>query len=278
MEPVNWELHRVRLGTMRLRNELFVIGVTLLLCSGAAAEDGLRTFRAWEAFPVGAWKEVRVTKQSLKADGSVASTSVAETRTTLAGIDERGVTLHIDVTVEVENKRLPSSHQEVWYGFNGESRGQSVTIERLTQEAVEVDGERLSARVYRLGTQESGLRRESRVQVVERFPYVLEKRSSLIDVRGDAVTELETLVANVLSLDLPHEVGGELTDSCHVKTVLQTRDARIHTVEVFCANVPGWVVAHWSKRLDAQGRMLERSTLELMDFGFGEVPPRDESR
>jgi hypothetical protein len=39
------------------------------------------------------------------------------------------------------------------------------------------------------------------------------------------------------------------------------------TVEVFCIDVPGGVVAHTSRETDERGRLVRRSTLELLDFG-----------
>lgn len=260
------ELPRVK----PLRWSILGIAAVALLSSVGEADEPVHTFRAWDSFAVGAWKRVRIVKQSFDAAGGAGATSAAEARTTLLAIDSQGVTLRLDVTVELGRQRLPTSSQEVWYGFNGESRGQELEIELQGTEVLEIDSEHRRAQLYQLTSSENGRRRETRVHLAETFPFLLRKRSSLVETRDETSSELESLRFDVVALNMPFDVHGELRSSCHVQTVLRRAGERTHTVEVYCEDVPGWVIAHWSKRLDADGHLVEQSTLELLDYARGE--------
>ena len=85
---------------------------------------GKREFRArlhpWGRFAARAWKLVRVVTETLDERGQVVSTSTADTRTTLVGLDDDGVTLEVQACVEVAGKRFQAEPQTVKQGFHGE--------------------------------------------------------------------------------------------------------------------------------------------------------------
>src|SRR5262245_48471708 len=87
-----------------------------------AAENGVRTFRDWESFSPGAWKQVRVHREVFDEHEKVASSSITDTKTTLVDKDEKGFTLSVEVSVEVAGQEFPSPPQTVWYGYNGETK------------------------------------------------------------------------------------------------------------------------------------------------------------
>ena len=59
----------------------------------------------------------------------------------------------------------------------------------------------------------------------------------------------------------------------YLRTVQETADKRIITIEAYCKAVPGGVVKQSVKVLDKSGRMLERDTAELIDYGRVSVKP-----
>jgi hypothetical protein len=244
---------------------------TTALAQNAQAQNHVRTYREWEAFPVGAWKQVRVYRESFDEQGKLTQTSIADTKTTLVSTDEKGFSLKTEMTYEVAGKRFNPQPEVHWYGFHGEPKGQEVASEKVGQEMVEVDGLKLPADVYRLTFHEGTRRREVRAHLSEMFPYLLRKRSVLLEPNGETPKELDSLTMEVVALDLPFKVLAELKTTSHVRTTYQGPDARSVTLEVHCHEVPGSVVAHWSKKYDVRGRLLERSTLELIDYGMGET-------
>ena len=70
----------------------------------------------------------------------------------------------------------------------------------------------------------------------------------------------------VVALDLPQRVRGELKSASYIKTTQTLPQSSKVTLEVHCDEVPGGVVAHWASETDASGRVLRRSTLELVEY------------
>jgi hypothetical protein len=96
-------------------------------------------------------------------------------------------------------------------------------------------------------------------------PYVLKQRTEAVDAAGKTV-KYESL-AEVIAIDMPHQVLSEVKSSSHVRTVNKQADgATAITVEVHCTDVPGGVVAHSSKEIAPTGRLIRRSTLELIEY------------
>src|SRR5687768_16597811 len=86
-----------------------------LASSTLLAQETVRTFRDWEAFSPGAWKKVRVHRQTFDEQENIASTSMTDTKTTLTEKDDKGFTLCVTVSVEVAGQKFPSAPQSVWY-------------------------------------------------------------------------------------------------------------------------------------------------------------------
>ncbi len=252
--------------------------VPLLLWCGtraAVAQDiDVRTFVEWESFGKGAWKQVRVYRETFDETGKLASASTADAKTTLQEIDAKGFTLRVDVTVEVAGKQFTAQPQVAWYGFHGESKGQTVQAQHLGAEALDLNGAKLPTEVFQITIREGTLRRDVRAYCSEQYPHVLRKQSVLVDPSGEQEKELDRVMVEAVALNLPYRVLSELKSTAHLKTLHQRPDSHTLTWEVHCEEIPGRVVAHWSTKTDpATGRLLERSTLELVDFGLGTEPP-----
>jgi hypothetical protein len=234
----------------------------------------VRTLREWDGFGPGAWRHVRIYREVFTEDGTLDQTSTTETKTTLEQIDDSGFTLRVEMTVEVAGKRLTHQPRILWYGFQGQTKGQSVSWEGLPAEPVQVDGQQLDTQPYKITIREDSTRQEIVAHCADFFPYVMRKRSQLIEASGEQQKTSETISRDVIALDLPYKVLAEMKTTSHLRTVHRDADSEVVTIEVHCEDVPGHVVAHWSKKTDAQGRLLERATLELTDYGSGEMQTR----
>ncbi|MBM3998153.1 MAG: hypothetical protein FJ297_01195 [Planctomycetes bacterium] len=256
------------------------------------AEPEVHTFVEWESFGAGSWKQARIYRETFGEGGKLIGTSIADAKTTLQTIDERGFTLRADVTVEVAGRRFAAQPQVAWHGFHGESEGQVAQPHHAGQATFRLNGQAIPVDVFRITTAEGDLRRDTEAQCGVVFPHLFRKQSILIDPSGGAAPanggrsavaalekdanpkprEIDRVLVEVIATDLPHRVLSEWKPTAHVRTVRERPDARTVTLEVHCEEVPGRVVAHWSAKTDAAGRLIERSTLELTAYGMGSEP------
>ena len=57
-----------------------------------------------------------------------------------------------------------------------------------------------------------------------------------------------------------------MRSAVYVKTLQKTPKGTIYTLAVVCPDIPGGIVSNSSKELDSSGRLIRRSTLELVDY------------
>ena len=98
-------------------------------------------------------------------------------------------------------------------------------------------------------------------------PYHL-RRETTATQKADARTT--TTVVEIVALDLPQKVLGEVKSVAAVKTVKKHAKGSSVTVEMHCDEVPGGVVSHAAAEYDAEGNVARRSTLQTVDFSIGE--------
>ena len=66
---------------------------------------------------------------------------------------------------------------------------------------------------------------------------------------------------------MPYRVLTQVKPVAFVRTVQTQRGVvLVSTIEIQCVDVPGAVVAHSSHEFDANGRIIRRSVLELVDY------------
>ncbi len=235
---------------------------------GAFAETVVpREHHAWGRFRVGSWKCVRVVSEELEENGGVKSRSVTDTTTMLVAADANSYTLQVNVTVEIAGKKLVRPPQLIKQGYNGELSGQKVTIDKIGDDDITLSGDKIPCETYKVKIDGDDTNRVWLVHYSGKVdPYVLRR---------------ETVPAN--------EEGGEATYSCHcevtavgieekvlslpmtvsrVKTVQKRANITTVTEETHCLDIPGGVVAHTSEDIDESGKVVRRSTLELLTYGF----------
>jgi len=67
---------------------------------------------------------------------------------------------------------------------------------------------------------------------------------------------------------MPCEVLSELRSAAQVKTVQKHAGGTTSTLTFVSPDVPGGVICNYSKESDNQGRVVRRSTLKLLSYGF----------
>jgi hypothetical protein len=220
----------------------------------------------WAGFPVGSWKLVRTVTENLDEQGNVSNVTATDTKTTLVGADDATYSIRTETTIETAGRRLATPPQTTRHGLYGEAPGQMIEVERAGEAQLTIDGRSIACELRRVSTENEGVKRTSTLHYSNQVaPYVLRRETTLA---GEGSEVQRTTLVEVVALDLPQRVQGELEQAMHVKTTQSEPTARRVTLEVQVEDVPGWVVAHWASERDEAGRLVRRSTLELREFGF----------
>ncbi|MDY0167307.1 MAG: hypothetical protein RBS80_12235 [Thermoguttaceae bacterium] len=256
---------------MRMANCAFWGAILTLAVFGL---DGLgqdievcRQYHPWGEFQPGAWKLVRVFTETLDEDGLVTGTSTSETRTTLLQMDDRGITLEVATTVEVAGKRFEAESQTVDQGFWGQTETQTLRPGKVSPTRITVGEQTVACQVRELEIIGSSTRTTSKVFFsADVQPHVLRRESVTTTLDGNE--KLGETTIEVIALDMPFRVLSEIQPSAHVRSVNRHPKGVVFTLAVTSGTVPGGVVSHWSKEMDRTGRIVRRSTLELIDYGL----------
>ena len=250
-----------------------IVWAAALAALGAASaqeQNPLATQHPWARFPAGSWKSVRVTTETLDDKGTVASVLLTETRTTLLSVERDGYSLRIESFVEIAGKRFASLPQIVKHGFYGETAGQPVTVKKLGDADVIIDGRNVKSELRQASYDADGERRVSTIHYSSTVPpYQLKRETTTEGVPADKST---TTTVDTIALGLPQRVLGGIEEGAVVKTTRVSPQGKKVTLEVHCQNVPGGVVSHSATETDAANRTTRRSTLELIDYAIGGHP------
>ena len=233
----------------------------------AAEEAGISArHHSWARFKPGAWKLVRVVTESLDESGHVMSVNVTETKTSLLRIDVDGVVLEVEVGVEVAGKQFDGQPQCLKQGFHGELAGGNVKFFPVASAEVSLDGRKVPCRSQQVEvTGPAGRTSVSLFFSDTLSPYVLRRQSRTTDAGGTNV--LTETLSEVVALDMPQRVLGELKNVACIKTVQKTPKGSVTILAMSSPDVPGGVVYQTTKEADQAGRLLRRSTLELVNYG-----------
>jgi hypothetical protein len=96
-------------------------------------------------------------------------------------------------------------------------------------------------------------------------PFVIRRASRATSLDGKQLhrqTQIE-----VVAVEMPQKVLAETRTAAYVRTIEKYPQGSTVTMEMVCSDVPGGIVAHASREQDDAGRLVRRSTLELVDHG-----------
>jgi hypothetical protein len=236
------------------------------LCAQESQPTHPSDLHAWAKFGVGSWKQVRTFRESLNEQGRVSSMSIIDTKSTLVEVTETDYTLKVETTVEVAGKKFVAVPNYVKQGYNGESNGQTVEVKAMGPGEVVIDGRKYASEIRQVIINGDELKRVSLVHYNPSIsPHVLRAETKATDAAG-TTKNFESLV-EVVAVDMPSRILTESKTVSHVKTTHRHVNGNSTVVmETQCADVPGGVVSHSSKELNAAGRVISRETLELTEY------------
>lgn len=253
---------------------------TLFACliagSRLVAADDLNTLleqaHPWARFGAGAWRHVRIVTENYDAEGNPADGSVTDNKTTVTEVTPERVTLRVEVTVEVAGQKFPSQPQIIVQGYAGETLGKIAPARPLEPQTIAIDGREIRCEARQLEI--SGGVTNEQTQIVfaaGHVPAILRRQSTLREA-GDQ-KELQQITSQVMSLNMiRHLTNSDKPQSVYLVRATQNNDrGTTITWSWHAPNVPGEVVDECSHKTDADGRVVRRTTLELVDYGQGEA-------
>ena len=255
----------VRLRLSLILGWLLAVGLVASHC--AAQEVGISAkHHPWGRFQPGAWKMVRVVTETLDEQGVVMSTSITETKTSLVKVEQDGVLLEVEVGIEVAGKQFDGQPQCIKQGFHGELAGPDVKVKRSGASQVAIEDRKVDCHFQQLELLGPSGRTSTTIYYTDTLaPYVLKRESTTTDADKNVLGET---TLEVVALDMPQKVVSEIQKSACIKTVQKSVKGTITTLAMTSGDVPGGVVSNASKETDKNGRLVRRSTLELVGYGL----------
>jgi hypothetical protein len=194
----------------------------------------------------------------------VVGNSVSETRSTLADANDSAVTLHVQASLEIGGKKFDGAPQTLREPLVGESSDNSSVVD-LGEESILVQG-----RPYRCNVQQTESVVDGRKRTVKTWlaphvaPYVLRK---LTTTRNPATNQIvsETQM-DVVSLSVERRILARLRPVAEVRIVERHDRGQTRAQAYCCPEVPGGIVSQTAEEFDAEGKLLRRTNIELVDF------------
>ena len=250
---------------------LFAVG-NVFCASSVADEPGLtQRHHFWGHFQPGAWKLVRVKTEVFDDESPL--NSVTETKTTLSDVDDVGVTLLVEASVMVGGKRLSSDPQSICEGFHGELASNSPQVTSLGPGEVVIENRRVACQIVQLEYPRTAGRKVSKVYYTDVLePYILRRETATY---GTTTEEpISETVVEVVALEAPCRLFRSFRSAARLKSVRKDSSGTTTTWAWTSSLVPGGVIHHTSEQVDTEGRLIRRSSLELLDYGLQEPTGR----
>jgi hypothetical protein len=235
--------------------------------SGLADNAGISArHHGWGRFKPGAWKLVRIVTETFDDHGAATGTNLTETKTTLQSTDTSGVTLEIEVGMEVAGKQFDAQPQCIKQGFHGELLNPEPKLSPSRAGQVTIEDHKLPCRIQQLEIPAG----DSQTLVTIYYsdttaPYVLKRESVTTDAGGK---NLGQTTLDVVAVDLPWKIRDEIKSVACIKTVQRHAKGTVTSLAMTSAAVPGGIVYQTSKETDSGGRLTRRSVLELVNYGL----------
>ncbi len=221
----------------------------------------------WAHFEPGTWKTCRVVIETINEQGEVDFVNLTTTTASLERIGQSDYTLQVEATVEALGRKVAGQPQTITYGLFGQVEGETTHVEEAEEETVIIEGTPFACRTWIVkSTSKEKARTTKLLYNDQRCPYTLRRETTT--TATDGKTPSSTTIEQVTAVDMPYKIAGNILTTSHIRTVRTTPKGTTITFAVHCDKVPGGVVYHSSKELDADGRLIRRSNLELTDYDF----------
>lgn len=246
----------------------------------AADNDALlQQAHAWARFGNDSWRKVRIVTQDFDEEGVPTNSSITDNTTTVLDVTPERVTLKVEVTLELAGQRFDSQPQIIKQGYAGETVGQTVSVKSLEGETVSIDGMDVRCEKEQIEILGGVTREVSLISFADKhIPAILKRKSTMSDAAGTKTVQEAT--SEVKAIDMPRRLLNELEPkSAYLVRQEQRNEHGITTTWSWhVPEVPGEIVDQCSKKVDNQGRLVRRTTLELVGYNVTSMAQDDLSR
>jgi hypothetical protein len=220
---------------------------------------------AWARFQPGSWKTYRLDTETLDEQGKVVSVNVTTTTKSLERVGESNYTLKVKDTVEVLGRKQVGDPQSITYNLFDQANGETTRVKNADNEKISIEGQEFECQSWIVESiSEERTRTTKLLHYGDRCPYTLHRETSTMPAEGKAPSS--TSVELVTAFDMPFKYSGNILSTSHIRTERKTPKGVKITIAVYCDKVPGGIVYYTSKELDAEGRLIRRGVLELIDY------------
>jgi hypothetical protein len=165
----------------------------------------------------------------------------------------------------VAGKPFDAEPQTVKQGFHGETLCKDLKIKEQTAGQVTIEGRKVPCRIQQLECMGPTSKTVTRVYYSDTVPpYVLRREATTTDVDGE--NTLSETTVEVVAQDMPWKILTQRKGTTILKTVHKHPKGTATTWTLSSFEVPGGIVSHTSKEVDKSGRVIRRSTLELLGY------------
>lgn len=251
--------HRGRFGWGVVLTAFFLASAT------AWGENLPRRIHPWGNFEPGAWKVLRATTESFDKDWVAGS--VTETRFTLESVSDSGVSIRVEVLVEMAGKRFRTEPHLVKQGWHGEPVGENIQVRDLGTAEIVIEGRPINCQVVHIENLLPGGRTETKLWYSPTVPpYVLRREMTMTDRATGQL--LEKTLSEVTVLEVPCRVGRQVLSTSQIRATHEFARGTITTLSLVSAEVPGGLIGQTAREVDKEGKLIRRTTVELVDFGL----------
>ncbi|MFI4876210.1 MAG: hypothetical protein ACIALR_12755 [Blastopirellula sp. JB062] len=219
----------------------------------------------WARFAPGSWKKLRHTTQVYQ-DGVAGPTNVTTQTIRLKEVGDDYVVLETESQSEVGGQVFDKPTLSFRSGISGEPERYSATVTPGEDEALSVNGiqHRCQVRKVVITGQEEEIS-GSVLYCPTTAPWVLRRRFEAKSIGGDAI--IKTIATDPIALEMPYPVLAENKSVAFFRTrIVVPEKTSTTSVEIHCAEIPGFVVASSSTTVDSSGRPINRTTTSLISY------------
>ena len=218
--------------------------VSLYPACALAQETGItRRHHPWGCFEKGAWRRVRVVTETFNENEAL--TSITETKTSLKEIEEDGVTLLVEVALEVGGKQLQQESQTVKQTWYGEPANQDAKITDLGTGEVVVQGHKIPCKIQQVELTGPASKTTTKTYYSDEVePFILKRESVTTNLEG--TNQLGEATVEVMDVDVPCRLLASIRNTFHVKAVRKHAKGTETTVAFTSTRVPGGVIRQTS--------------------------------
>lgn len=237
------------------------------LCAAQDVPDLLtpHEHHEWARFAPGSWKKLRHTSQVYK-DGIAGPVSITTQTIRLKEVGDDYVILETNAQSEVGGQVFDKPTLSFRSGLSGEPDRYTATVTPGEQEALVVNGITYPCQLRKVVI--TGQSEEISGNVLycpATAPWILRRRFEAREIGGDTVTK--TIATDPIALDMPYPVLAESKTVAFFRTrIVAPEKTATTSVEIHCADVPGFVVSSSSTTTDATGKMINRTTTSLISY------------